>query len=181
LQPGLHKLIGFADRSQGLMVPAGNPLGLDSLQRVAQQHARLALRDKGSGTRLLFDDLAAQAGLQLSDFVLTAQEEPSHLACAAAVAAGQADVALGIASAARSQGLGFVPLHQERYYLVCLKSAIETPAIVALRQLLLTPGWQDALTQLAGYQAMQTGQVHSLRTELPWWHMRPKKPRSGTS
>ena len=177
LQPGQHKLIGFADRSQGLMVPAGNPLGLDSLQRVVQQRARLALRDKGSGTRLLFDELTQSAGLAFGDFIFTTQEEPSHLACAAAVAAGQADVALGIASAAQLQGLDFVPLHQERYYLVCLKSVVDSPAVLALRQLLLTPVWQKSLSQLPGYQAVHTGQVQSLRTELPWWRLRPKKVR----
>lgn len=177
LQPGQHKLIGFADRSQGLMVRAGNPQGLDSLQRVVKQRARLALRDKGSGTRLLFDEMMQTAGLVPSDFLFSAQEESSHLACAAAVAAGQADVALGIASAAHRQGLDFVPLHQERYYLVCLKSIIDSPAVQALRQLLLTPAWQQSLTQLPGYQAIQTGQVQSLRSELPWWRLRPKKVR----
>ena len=175
LQPGQHKLVGFADRSQGLMVPPGNPLSLDSLQAVAQRRARLALRDKGSGTRLLFDELAHQARLALSDFDIMEREEPSHLACAAAVAAGTADVALGIASAARSQGLDFVPLQQERYYLVCLKSAIDSPAVLALRQLLQATAWQHSLEQLPGYHAAQAGQVQSLRTELPWWRLRPKK------
>ncbi len=177
LQPGRHKLIGFAERSQGLMVPKGNPLGLDSLPTVVQRRARLALRDKGSGTRLLFDALVQQAGLSGSDFVVTPQEEPSHLACAAAVAAGTADAALGIASAARSQGLDFVPLQQEHYYLVCLKSAIDSPAVLALRQLLQTPGWQQSLEQLPGYRAAQAGVVQSLRTELPWWRLRPKRTR----
>ena len=177
LQPGRHKLIGFAERSQGLMVPKGNPLGLDSLSTVVQRRARLALRDKGSGTRLLFDALVQQAGVSGSDFEVTPQEEPSHLACAAAVAAGTADAALGIASAARSQGLDFVPLQQEHYYLVCLKSAIDSPAVLALRQLLQTPGWQQSLEQLPGYRAAQAGVVQSLRTELPWWRLRPKRTR----
>ncbi len=175
LQPGRHKLIGFADRSQGLMVPRGNPLALDSLQAVAQRRARLALRDKGSGTRLLFDELAQQAGLTSAHFVLTPQEEPSHQACAAAVAAGSADVALGIASAAASQGLEFVPLQDERYYLVCLKSALDSPALVALQQLLQTPSWQQSLASLPGYRVAQSGEVQSLRTELPWWRLRPKR------
>lgn len=178
LQPGQHKLIGFADRSQGLMVPRGNPLGLDSLKTVARQRARVALRDKGSGTRLLFDELAQQAGLSGADFAIAPQEEPSHQACAAAVAAGTADVALGIASAADSQGLDFVPLHEERYYLVCLKSAVDSPAVVALRRLLQSPVWQHSLERLTGYRAEQSGEVQSLREQLPWWQLRPKKGRS---
>ena len=177
LKPGQHKLIGFAQRSQGLMVPSGNPLALDSLQSVSQRRARLALRDKGSGTRLLFDALAQQAKLGLSDFVLTNQEEPSHLACAAAVAAGTADVALGIAAAANSQGLDFVPLQQERYDLVCLKSALDSPAVVALRELLQSPTWQQSLGELPGYVSRHAGLVQSLRSELPWWRLRPKTRR----
>ena len=177
LQPGQHKLIGFADRSQGLIVPRGNPLGLDSLQAVARRHARVAMRDKGSGTRLLWDALAQQAGLTPSDFVLSGQDEPSHEACAACVAAGTADVALGIASAAHSQGLDFVPLQQERYYLVCLKTAIDSPAVLALRTLLREESWRASLEQLPGYRASQAGDVQSLRTELPWWRLRPKKER----
>lgn len=41
LQPGQHKIIGFAQRSQGLMVAPGNPLGLSSLGDVAQRQAQI--------------------------------------------------------------------------------------------------------------------------------------------
>ena len=40
LQPGLHKIIGFAKRTQGLIVAKGNPLGLQSLADVARTGAR---------------------------------------------------------------------------------------------------------------------------------------------
>ena len=178
LQPGRHKLIGFAERSQGLMVAAGNPMQLTSLTSVAQRRARLALRDLGSGTRLLFEELAAQEQLRASDFVLAGQAEPSHLACATAVASGAADAALGIASAARAHGLDFIPIVKERYYLVCLKSAIDSPAVVALRHVLQQASWHAELQQLPGYQPSECGAVHSLRAELPWWRLRPKKQTS---
>src|SRR3954470_4549017 len=63
LQTGRHKLIGFAQRSQGLMVAAGNPLRLQSLADVAARQARFVNRPLGSGTRLLFDELLARDGL----------------------------------------------------------------------------------------------------------------------
>ncbi len=44
LQPGLHKIIGFAQRSQGLIVARGNPLGIDSLQALQRTRARYANR-----------------------------------------------------------------------------------------------------------------------------------------
>ncbi len=63
LQPGLHKIIGFARRTQGLIVAKGNPLGLQSLTDVARTGARFANRPLGSGTRVLLEDLLAQEGL----------------------------------------------------------------------------------------------------------------------
>ncbi len=86
------------------------------------------------------------------------------------MAAGEADCALGIESAARAHGLDFVPLLHEHYWLVCLKSALETPAVRQLLQLLRAPGWAGLLGQLPGYAgAAQAGQVQSLKRTLPWW------------
>jgi putative molybdopterin biosynthesis protein len=169
LQPGLHKLIGFAQRSQGLMVAPGNPLALASMADVARQRARFVNRAIGSGTRLLCEELLAREGLAPRDIVGHASDEPSHAAVAQAVAAGQADCGLGIEAAARARGLAFVPLLQEHYYLVCLKDALEQPATAALRELLRGSGWQQALAGLPGYAPWRSGEVLSLTQELPWW------------
>ena len=59
LQPGWHKLIGFALRSQGLMVAAGNPLGIHSLADLARPALRFVNRARGTGTRVVFDELLA--------------------------------------------------------------------------------------------------------------------------
>ncbi len=169
LKPGLHKIIGFAQRTQGLMVVKGNPLGLHSLQDVAQKGARFANRAIGTGTRVVLDDLLAQADMTASQLAGYEHTEPSHAAVAHAVASGQFEVGLGIAAAALRAGLGFVPLAEERYHLVCLKSALQQPGIQALLQLLKTPAWQAQVTDLAGYTPVQSGDVLSMRKVLPWW------------
>jgi len=169
LKPGLHKIIGFAQRTQGLMVVKGNPLGLHSLQDVAQKGARFANRAIGTGTRVVLDDLLAQAGMTASQLAGYEHTEPSHAAVAHAVASGQFEVGLGIAAASLRAGLGFVPLAEERYHLVCLKSALQQPDIQALLQLLKTPAWQAQVTALAGYTPLQSGEVLSMRKVLPWW------------
>ncbi len=155
LQPGRHKIIGFGRRTQGLMVAPGNPLGLRSLADVARLRARFVNRPLGSGTRVLLDDLLAGAGLGAQDISGNALTEPSHAAVAQAIAAGAADTGLGIELAARSRGLDFVPLAQENYHLVCLKSALEQPAIQALRRVLRHPEWQQQMGALAGYEVAQ--------------------------
>jgi molybdate-binding protein len=104
-----------------------------------------------------------------------AHTEPSHAGVAHAVAAGQCDVGLGIAAAARQAGLDFVPLAEERYHLVCLKSALAQPGIAALLQLLQTSQWLSQIATIPGYAAQQSGQVLSMRRVLPWWDYRKDK------
>lgn len=169
LKPGLHKIIGFATRTQGLMVRTGNPLKLHTLQDVQATKARFVNRPLGAGTRVVLDELLQQSQLSPASFPGYANSEPSHTAVAHAIATGAADVGLGIEVAARAHGLDFVPLLDENYHLVCLKSALDDPAIVALMDLLKSPHWQAQLSALAGYTAWNCGQVQSLRRVLPWW------------
>ncbi len=175
LRPGLHKIIGFAERTQGLMVAPGNPLALMDLQDVARTGARFVNRALGTGTRVLLDELMAEAGLQAGDLKGYTHTEPSHTAIAQSIASGAADVGLGIEQAARSKGLDFVPLLQENYHLVCLKSALEQPAIVALRQVLQGQAWQQTLADMAGYAPSDSGQVLALSQVLPWWDFKRGK------
>ncbi|AMO25565.1 substrate-binding domain-containing protein [Ramlibacter tataouinensis] len=177
LRTGRHKLIGFARRRQGLIVAAGNPLGLSSVQDLAAKGARFVNRAIGTGTRVLFDELLAEAGLQPSAIAGYASSEPSHAAVAQAVASGAADAGLAIEPAAQARGLDFVPLLWEDYYLVCLKDALQEPAIQTLLALLQSPAWRHALSALPGYEPMQSGQVLSLRAQLPWWQFR--RPKAG--
>jgi putative molybdopterin biosynthesis protein len=169
LKPGMHKIIGFARRSQGLMVAPGNPLRLRDLRAVAQQRARLVNRAIGTGTRLLLEELLSQEGLTPTSLLGYDHEESSHAAVAQAVASGEADVGLGTEYAARSQGLGFVPLTDERYLLVCLKSALEQPALQGLVQLLRSSRWLQRLQALPGYAPDHPGDVAAMKRLLPWW------------
>lgn len=169
LKPGTHKIIGFARRVQGLMVAPGNPLRLHTLGDVARLQARLVNRAIGTGTRLLLEDLLAQEGIAAENLPGFEREESSHAAVAQAVASGEADVGLGTEYAAQRQGLGFVPLTDERYLLVCLKSALELPAVQSLLTLLRSARWQQQLQALPGYQPDHPGEVAAMKRLLPWW------------
>jgi putative molybdopterin biosynthesis protein len=176
LQTGRHKLIGFARRTQGLIVAPRNPLGLKSVQDIASRHARFVNRAIGTGTRVVFDELLSQAGIAHGAITGYATNEPSHAAVAQAVASGAADVGLGIEPAARARGLDFVPLLSEDYYLVCLKDALADAPVQALLAFLRTDAWQQGLRTLPGYEPMHSGDVLSLHKQLPWWQLKPKTP-----
>jgi molybdate transport repressor ModE-like protein len=169
LRPGKHKLMGFALRSVGLVVAPGNPLSLASVADAAARGARWVNRPLGTGTRVLLDEMLAQAHIDPDPLPGYGHCQPSHAAVAQAVASGQADVGLGTEASARAVGLGFVPLVLERYQLVCLKSELDSPAMQALRTLLASTAWLRSLEQVPGYAPDHSGTVLAMNRWLPWW------------
>lgn len=104
-------------REQGLLVAAGNPLGITTLADLATCRARYVNRQKGSGTRLWFDRLLSEQGIPTSDIHGYGVEEFTHQAVAAVVAYGAADAGLGLRAAAERFNLDFVHVGWEVYYL----------------------------------------------------------------
>lgn len=179
LQPGQHKIIGFARRSQGLMVARGNPLGIASLADLARPGVRYVNRPLGTGTRVLLEELMARSGVSQEAIDGYDRTEPSHAAVANAVASGSADAGLGIEVAARASRLDFIPLVSESYFLVCLKSTLEQPATQALLGILRSEAWQRKLAAMPGYEPLHSGEVLSMRQVLPWWCFRTPKSGKG--
>lgn len=164
-----HCLISLGRRAQGLIVAPGNPLQLHSLQDVVQRKAQFVNRPLGTGTRVVLADLMAQAHIQPEDMLGFDDEEPSHNAVAQAIAQGQADVGLGIASAAIAKGLDFVPLCQEHALLVCHANLLEHPAIQNLCTMLRSTAWQERLQILGGHDCTGCGDVLRVESTLAWW------------
>ena len=174
LKPGKHKLIACHRRAQGLIVAAGNPRQVAGIADLSLAGLRFINRQPGSGTRLLTEHLLAAAGIEPERIAgFHGPCEDTHVAVAAAVASGLADAGVGIEAAAVQFGLGFVPLADEGYYLVCLKEALDRAAIVRLRELLGSAAWAGAVQSLAGCAAaVDAGSVLALTQALPWWHYR---------
>ena len=99
-------LVNLAKRIQGLMVPPGNPMGLSRLEDLAGGGARFINRQRGSGTRMLLDYMLKKLGIDAGAVAGYDREEYTHLAVAAAVAGGRADVGMGVLSAARGARRG---------------------------------------------------------------------------
>lgn len=113
-------LVHLWRREQGIIVPAGNP---DGIERVADLAGRtVALRGTGTGTRVLMDRLAREAGTDPAR--LHGPEVATHLEAALAVAAGLADAAVGLRAAAETAGLGFVTLAWEPFELALPEDAL---------------------------------------------------------
>ena len=141
------------DRTQGLMVAASNPKKLSTIADLARKGVRFVNRQPGSGTRLCFDFLLADRGLRPGAIHGYAHEEFTHAAVAATVASGMADAGFGIEAAAREQGLAFVPLVKEHYYLAARAALLRQPRLRGLLAHLEQPAFRKMVANLAGYKA----------------------------
>ena len=157
LKPRQHRLIGFIEREQGLMLPPGNPARVRSLRDLASKKLRVINRQRGSGTRLLFDQLLQEASIDGNALPGYSTEEFTHLAVAATVAAGKADAGFGVKAAALQYGLEFKTLEHERYLLACRSEAASGPAILRLRQAIAGPQMRQVLRGLPGYACAGAG------------------------
>lgn len=153
------RLITLIERKQGLIVPRDNPLGLHAAQDLARPGLRIVNRQQGSGTRLLLDALLARAGINPVGVAGYTREVATHLAAAAAVAAGSADVALGVAAGARALDLDFVPLVSERYDLVILAGSLAGPWFGPLIETLASPAFRTEVEALGGYDAAHSAWI----------------------
>jgi putative molybdopterin biosynthesis protein len=151
LDPRRDALIRFVRRRQGVIVPRGNPRRVRSLADVARRGLRFVNRQRGSGTRVLVDQLLRAQGIDGAALRGYATEEFTHLAVAATVASGKADAGFGLEAAARQFGLGFVPIATERYFLACRRTALRSPGVQRLQALLASAATGGIVARLAGY------------------------------
>ncbi len=144
-------LIRGVNRTQGLMVKPGNPKGIAGIADLALPDISYVNRQRGSGTRILLDYLIEKADVSPATIHGYAREELTHTAVAAQVAA-DADAGLGILSAARIYGLGFIPICPEEYDLLVSEAALDTPAMQAFITVLQSPQLKARLERMGGYE-----------------------------
>lgn len=150
-------LIAWATRARGLLMApgsAGKVAGVADLKG-----RRVVLRQPGSGTAALFDALLAEAGLSVSDLVAVDGLARTESEAAAAVSAGDADAALGIASMARQFHLDFAPLRDERFDLVVDRRAYFMPPLQALLGFARSDAFHAKASAMGGYDVGEIGTV----------------------
>jgi putative molybdopterin biosynthesis protein len=150
-------VVRLVHREQGLLAAPGNPLGLTGLADLARPELRYVNRQRGAGTRVLLDYELDRLQIEATTITGYTREEPTHLAVAAAIAAGRADCGLGVKAAARAFELDFVPVAQEPYDLVLEQEMLEHELLAPIWALLATAEFRSAVEQLGGYDTAEMG------------------------
>ncbi|MEW9108406.1 MAG: molybdopterin biosynthesis protein [Cytobacillus gottheilii] len=148
-------LYPFLRRKQGWLLPQGNPLNIQSLLDIVEKQAQYANRQKGAGTRVLFDMLMREEGVSLQQITGYEREMFSHLSVAAEVKGNPDGVGLGIYSAAKVMKLDFIPVADEHYDLLMTKSFFESEQGQTLIKVIQSHDFKQAVEQIGGYSLVQ--------------------------
>ena len=162
LKPRTHKVIRFITRQQGLMIQTANPKAISGLEDLGRSDVKFINRQKDSGTRALLDKLLSDKQLSSAQVDGYEEQEFTHSAVAAYVAAGMADVGFGVEAAARQFGLGFIPVTTEHYLMLCHQKILKRAAVQAFLHTIRSDAFLHKVEALAGYSTQQCGEIESL-------------------
>jgi putative molybdopterin biosynthesis protein len=140
----------------------GNPKRITELGDLQHKGVVFANRQQGSGTRVLLDLKLQESGISVTGIAGYEHELDTHLAVASSIASGKADTGLGIAAAARSWGLDFLPLFRERYDLVMLENTYRSPSLAPLVEMVASDQFRALVDIMGGYDTSETGKTIAL-------------------
>ena len=153
-------LVNLVYRTQGFVVPKGNPKGIKGFEDLRRRDVVFVNRQAGAGTRLLTDLHLKK--LRIDPAVVNGyyHEEFTHMAVAAAVLSGAADTGLAVLSAAIALDLDFVPVAQERYDLAIPRDFYDTPMMQALLGIIRGDReFRERIVSMGGYDVSEMGKV----------------------
>ncbi|MGB5986641.1 MAG: molybdopterin biosynthesis protein [Desulfobacterales bacterium] len=146
-------------RDQGLIIPKGNPKGIESVADLVRDDLAMINRQLGSGTRILLDYEFKRHQLDPRSIRGYENEEFTHMAVAVAVLSGTVDLGVGIYAAAKALDLDFIPLVQEQYDLIIPAEYFASEDVTLLLDVITSARFQKRILELGGYDTTHTGQV----------------------
>lgn len=159
-------VVRWAERVQGLLVAAGNPLGLAGIADLSGSadggrggKPRVGQRQEGAGSQMLLRQLLADAEIASEEVGLVSPPARSEDDLALLIADDKADVGVAIAAVARQHRLDFVPLAEEYFDLVIRRHDFFEPPIQTLLSFTQNEAFQIRAGELTGYDISDLGQV----------------------
>lgn len=151
--------VNLMSRTAGLYVQKGNPQQIATWKDLVKPNIKMINREKGSGARVLLDEQLRLNNIRGSQVNGYDVEKTSHLSVAAAIANKEADVGIGIEKVAQTVGVDFLPLIEERYDLVMLKTHANVELIQTVLNILRSEQFKNQLHSIGGYDVSLTGEV----------------------
>jgi putative molybdopterin biosynthesis protein len=146
-------------RELGLLVSAGNPLGLRTLTDLTRTGVRMINRQKGSGTRHYIDHEFAGLGIDAKTVAGYDDAVSTHMEAASKILRREADAAIATRAAARLLGLDFVLLTQERFDMLIPKERFFGSPVQAVLQITGSREFRNRVEAMGGYDTSASGRI----------------------
>ena len=161
LMPGVDAvLINLSYRTQGFYVQRGNPKHIRGWEDLKREDISVLNRRPGSSARILLDIHLKQLGIPASTVRGYERIMKSHLTMAAAIAAGEADLAIGTERISHQmEGIDFIPLLEERFDLVIRRELLETEPVQKLIAVLRNPAFRREAARFSGNDYRDLGKI----------------------
>ena len=161
LMPGVPAvLINISYRTQGFYVQKGNPKGITGWEDLGRGDVTVLNRRPGSSARILMDIHLKKLGIPAANVKGYEKIMKSHLTMAAAIAAGEADLAIGTERISRQmENIDFIPLLEERFDLVIKKEMMETEPVRKLLRVLSNPVFRKEVARFSGNDYRDMGKI----------------------
>ncbi|MBR2422134.1 MAG: helix-turn-helix transcriptional regulator [Oscillospiraceae bacterium] len=161
LMPGVPAvLVNVSYRTQGFYVQKGNPKHIKGWSDLGREDITVLNRRVGSSARILMDTQLKRLGIPASNVRGYEKIMKSHLTMAAAIAAGEADLAIGTERISRQiENLDFIPLLEERFDLVIKKELLKTDAVQTLLKVLKDPVFCKEVSHFSGNDYRDMGKI----------------------
>jgi putative molybdopterin biosynthesis protein len=151
-------LIELAKRNRGLMYRPSLARSITKFAEIGD--LRFQPRQPEAGSELILSSLLADEGLERADLNISDAVERSETDLAAAIAAGRADVGLGVEAVALQFHLKFAPLIVERFDLLVWRRAYFEPPFQKFMRFCKSPAFLGRAGSLGGYDCSELGAVH---------------------
>lgn len=161
LMPGVPAvLVNLSYRTQGFYVRKGNPKNIKGWEDLRRADISILNRRVGSSSRILLDTQLKELGIPAAQVRGYDKIMSSHLTMAAAIAAGDADLAIGTERVSRQiENLDFIPLLEERFDLVLRKDSMEDPAVQKMLEILASPVFLREVAPFSGNDYRDLGKM----------------------
>lgn len=161
MMPGVSAvLVNVSYRTQGFYIQKGNPKRIRGWEDLRRQDICILNRRVGSSARIIMDVMLKRLGIPAVSVKGYDKIMKSHLTMAAAIAEGEADLAIGTERISRQiDGIDFIPLLEERFDFVIKKEMMETEAIQKLLKVLNDPAFRKEIAHFSGNDYRDLGKV----------------------
>ena len=153
------KTINLVDRIQGIIIPKTNPKNIKGIEDLNNPELVYVNRQKGSGTRILFDHLLEKSNINSQKINGYDNEKNSHLAVSYTIHSKNADLGLGIMSSAVAYDLEFIPLKEESFDLVIPETVLNEEYMQIILEIIRSSEFKKNIESIGGYNTNKTGEI----------------------